>query len=1125
MNFDVGTPGSAGAEAGDFGHHYWRTTPELSRPLPELTSASIDDAAFRLLADNIPTLCWMASGDGYIVWYNRRWHEYCGTTPEQMEGWGWQSVHDPELLPQVMERWTASIATGEPFEMTFPLRGADGAYRPFLTRIQPVRDATGKVARWFGVNTDVSGQAAAEAAVRAEQERTRRALDSISEGFVLLDREFRVVQINVEGLRLEKRPASHIVGRTHWEVWPGTEHSELGRNYRKAMREGVPVALEHRYQWAAGHDAWLDMRAYPTEDGLAIFYRDITDRKRAEEALRASESEAKRVAALLEAVGASSPSLIYAKDKDCRIVYANPATLGVFGRTANEVIGRTAAELAGISDEGEVHIDNDRHVMESGVVEVMDEVFTTPDGVIRTFRSTKAPLRSADGDIIGIAGVSIDVTDRLAAEQALRESEARFRVLTNAVPSFVWFATPDGAIHFLNDRWHEYTGQAPEEALSDGWARAVHPDDADQTASTWAASVTGGDSYEIELRYRRKEGAYRWYIARAEPVRDPSGAITAWIGTSTDIHDRKVAEDALLESEARLSAQFAELEAVYSGAPLGLGLLDCDLRFVRINPALAEMNGFSVEQHLGRSVWELLPDLREVAEPAVRRVIESGEPLRDVPITGSTPAQPGVVRHWNEQFYPLKDRNGQVLGIGIICEEVTEQKQAEERLRESEARQRAITEATPECIKIVARDGRLLHMNAAGLRMIEAPDAESVQEADTLSLIAPEHQRRWRESHSRVLAGESLSWEFDIIGLAGTRRQMETHAVPLILPDGTVAQLAVTRDVTDRKRAEERLRESETRLRLAVDAAHMAIWEFELRTNTLRGSPQLNRLLGLSADEPLNIGKIRARFFPGERERLEKVGQEALRHPDRFGEIEFRYGLPSGEVRWLLLRAQAQIDASDAPSSYVGVMMDITERKKAEEHQRLLIDELNHRVKNTLAIVQGIAQQSFKGPSFPPETRRAFEGRLAALSAAHNLLTRQNWEAASIRRIIGDTVAAVGPRFDGVQIEGPDLFLAPKTAVSLAMAVHELATNAVKYGSLSEPEGQAEVRWQIEDDRLKLVWRERGGPHVEPPTKRGFGTRMIERGLAGELGGEVKIEFKATGLVCTVDAPLPGAGS
>ena len=119
-----------------------------------------NERQLRTLANSIPTLCWMAESDGHIFWYNKQWYDYTGTKPAEMEGWGWQSVHDPEVLPNVMERWSASLATGESFEMVFPLRGADGQFRPFLTRVQPFRDAEGNLVRWFGTNTDISLAAA-----------------------------------------------------------------------------------------------------------------------------------------------------------------------------------------------------------------------------------------------------------------------------------------------------------------------------------------------------------------------------------------------------------------------------------------------------------------------------------------------------------------------------------------------------------------------------------------------------------------------------------------------------------------------------------------------------------------------------------------------------------------------------------------------------------------------------------------------------------------------------------------------------------------------------------------------------------------------------------------------------
>jgi PAS domain S-box-containing protein len=203
----------------------------------------------------------------------------------------------------------------------------------------------------------------------------------------------------------------------------------------------------------------------------------------------------------------------------------------------------------------------------------------------------------------------------------------------------------------------------------------------------------------------------------------------------------------------------------------------------------------------------------------------------------------------------------------------------------------------------------------------------------------------------------------------------------------------------------------------------------------------------------------------------------------------------------------------------------VLERKRTEEHQRLLINELNHRVKNTLAIVQSIAAQTLKGEDVGPQTRRALESRLAALAAAHDLLTTENWETASLRQVIVKAGLGCGAGDERFEVEGPALRLEPQTAVSVAMAIHELCTNAVKYGALSTDGGTVSVRWRVDgaegDRRLILVWRESGGPPVVAPSRRGFGTRLIERGLASDLGGTAKIAFVPEGVVCTVEAPLP----
>ena len=203
---------------------------------------------------------------------------------------------------------------------------------------------------------------------------------------------------------------------------------------------------------------------------------------------------------------------------------------------------------------------------------------------------------------------------------------------------------------------------------------------------------------------------------------------------------------------------------------------------------------------------------------------------------------------------------------------------------------------------------------------------------------------------------------------------------------------------------------------------------------------------------------------------------------------------------------------------------NISERRRAEEHQKLLVGELNHRVKNTLAIVQAVAQQTFGRGQASPEARQAFDARLSAVAGAHSLLTRESWERASLGAVVEAALAGCGADPSRLEIEGPEVSLAPRTAVSLALAFHELGTNAMKYGALSNDDGAVEVRWSLhgpEDQRLRLQWTERGGPEVAPPGRRGFGSRMIERGLAAELGGTVNMDYRPEGLVSTIDAPLP----
>jgi PAS domain S-box-containing protein len=330
-------------------------------------------------------------------------------------------------------------------------------------------------------------------------------------------------------------------------------------------------------------------------------------------------------------------------------------------------------------------------------------------------------------------------------------------------------------------------------------------------------------------------------------------------------------------------------------------------------------------------------------------------------------------------------------------------------------------------------------------------------------------------------------------------------------------------DITERAEAERAMRRSQQRLDLAVEAHAIGIFDWHIPSGKVVWNREEEVVFGLP--EGTFLGTIdgwREQVLADDLLRLDSEIGGALAARQEVLAFDFRIRRPDGAVRWVEGSARFLYLPDGTPHRMVGTNMDVTDRKMAEQHQRLLINELNHRVKNTLAIVQAIARQSFR-PSGPARgSVEAFEGRLSALAAAHDVLTRQSWETAPIGSIIAGAVAPHHADDGRLDAQGPTVDLQPKTAVALGLAMHELATNAVKYGALSTPAGQVEVRWAIADGRLRLTWREAGGPVVVQPLKRGFGARLLEQGLANELGGEVRLEFRAEGVLCVVDALLEG---
>ncbi|MDO9709507.1 sensor histidine kinase [Paracraurococcus lichenis] len=431
----------------------------------------------------------------------------------------------------------------------------------------------------------------------------------------------------------------------------------------------------------------------------------------------------------------------------------------------------------------------------------------------------------------------------------------------------------------VTERWCEMLGLPPRRIVPmTAWQRLVHPEDRARLRRHMEAHIAGADGrFELEMRLRHADGRWIPVLSRGQVIeRDAAGRALVVTGTHLDLTTQRAAEAARLASEREARRRLAELETLYHFAPLGLAQFDRDLRFVRINEALAEINGFPVEAHIGRNAWDLVPDLRNAAEPLLRRVLAQGETITGIEFTGETAKAPGVKRDWVEQFYPLRDPETQeVVGVGVVCEEVTE-------------------------------------------------------------------------------------------------------------------------------------------------------------------------------------------------------------------------------------------------------------RKRAERARELLLRELDHRVKNLFAIVRGLVSFSARGADTPAGMRDLLIGRIGALARAHDLVRPAIADdgggvpATTLTAMLGallDPFAGEGLR-ERIALDGPPVPLGSFAAPPLMLALHELATNAAKYGALSREHGRVAIDWTEADGTLRLRWSEAGGPAVAPPERKGFGHRLITQSAA-QLGGSARFAWHPDGL--RVELLLPRA--
>jgi PAS domain S-box-containing protein len=862
--------------------------------------------------DALPAMVWTAQPDGSIEFVNRRWSDYTGLALGEAHGWDWQAVLHPDDLAALLQGWRSILASGEAGELEGRLRRSDGQYRRFLIQCQPIRTKAGRIKTWCGVATDIEDSRRQEEALRQRAIDFQLVVDSIPIPVAVTSPSGEVEALNQPTLDYFGKTFDQLRG---WKASEVVHPDDLERTIvaqLAAHQKGTSYHVESRHRRADGVYRWYSVHGLPLRDRQGEILRwlhlliDVDDRKRAEEALRESERESRQIL-------------------DCI-----PARVGIYdtkgARVGANKQAREQSGYAGAGDWRETFHPDDVELAERRWAECLarEEPFESEyrarmaDGSYRWHVGRRVPMRDGQGRVIRWYGVSHDIEDRKRAEQALAARERELRQILDSIPARVAVYDTNGIRVSANRQAVELSG-LPANA---DWREIFHPGDVELAEKLWRVSLAKGEPFEAEYRARMADGTYRWHLGRRVPIHDEQGRIVRWYGISYDIEDRKRAEQALAASERNLQLTIDTIPALaWAARPDGAAEF--------LSKHYLDYTGLSAEQGLDWG-WSSAVHPDDMTELAAiwQSILASGK-------SGETEARlrrfDGRYRWFLFRVSPLRDDRGNIVKWYGVNTDIEDQKRSDEIWR-------TIVETTPDCVKVISREGTVLRVNSAGAAMAGVPFTGQVRGLNFFDFVAPEHRAKYVAFHDSICNGQKGRMEFDLINAHGVRRRMETHAAPLNRGDASTVQLGVTRDITDRKVVEERLRRSEAFLAEGQHLARMGNLSWNVGSGDIVGSEQLYRIFDFEPGTIITRNRIAKRVHPEDMPQLMDMVERGNRGEGDFEQI-LRIVLPDGSIKHLHVIAHRARDREDTVE-YIGAVLDITQRRLAEEAFEKLRSEL-----------------------------------------------------------------------------------------------------------------------------------------------------------------------------------------
>jgi PAS domain S-box-containing protein len=649
----------------------------------EHSSVDDQDLSLRQIIDSSPVLIHTARPDGYLDFFNQTWLDFVGQPLEKLLGWRWTAFIHPEDAESFVDTMRESFAKGQPFEETSRVRRADGVYRWMLHRKVPRRNVDGNVIKWFGSSTDI------EERTRAEEERQTIAKLLQRNEFYLAEAE-RLGQMGSwvfdprEGFDYWSRELFHIYGLDPEKNSPTLEeylarvhpHDRefMASLVKRMLAEGLGCDVTKRIVRPDGDVRHVRCVGAPVVEngtlkrivGSAI---DVTEHEILTQELR------RRAAYLAEAQRLShtgsfgwrpgSGENVWS-DETYRIFEYDPAT---------EVTLDVIVERVHPEDRALVLEIVERASTRGGAIDCEYRLLF-PDDRVKYVRVLARPLGTASDDLEFI-GALTDITERKTAEEMIRRSERELRTLVEAIPAYVGTALPDGSVDFMSQSWLDYTGLSREQNMGWGWTGVIHPEDLNRVVDNWRAALASGAPVGHELRCRRADGTYHWFLYRGFPFRDDGGDVVKWYGTLTNI-------DALKETESALHLREHELLGIIETIPAMLFSTSPTGEPTHLSQRFLEYYGVPFEELVNRG-WErfIHPDDREETVKTFFRAIETGDSYS---VIHRLRRADGQYRWHNATGAPLRDPGGTIIQWYGLAIDIDEQKRAEDHLRDTSIR-------------------------------------------------------------------------------------------------------------------------------------------------------------------------------------------------------------------------------------------------------------------------------------------------------------------------------------------------------------------------------------------------------------------------------------------------------